>query len=71
MAMCTPDVVATNLVSIVPGATLYHFGILTSQFHNAWMRVVAGRMKSDYRYSPKTVSTRFPGPMLMNGHGGI
>lgn len=62
MAMCTPDVVATNLVSIVPGATLYHFGILTSQFHNAWMRVVAGRMKSDYRYSPKTVYNTFPWP---------
>ena len=56
------DVVATNLVSIIPNATLYHFGVLTSQLHNAWMRMVAGRMKSDYRYSPKTVYNTFPWP---------
>ena len=62
MAICTPDVVATNLVSIIPGATAYHFGVLSSQMHNAWMRVVAGRMKSDYRYSPKTVYNTFPWP---------
>lgn len=62
MAICGPDVVATNLVSIIPGATVYHFGILSSQMHNAWMRVVAGRMKSDYRYSPKTVYNTFPWP---------
>ncbi len=62
MAICGPDVVATNLVSIIPGATAYHFGILSSQMHNAWMRVVAGRMKSDYRYSPKTVYNTFPWP---------
>jgi hypothetical protein len=34
---------------IVPNATLYHFGVLTSQMHNAWMRQVCGRLKSDYR----------------------
>lgn len=62
LAMCEPDVVATNLVSIVPGATLYHFGILTSQTHNAWMRMVAGRLKSDYRYAPKVVYNTFPWP---------
>lgn len=63
MAICTRDVVATNLVSIIPGATVYHFGVLSSQIHNAWMRVVAGRMKSDYRYSPKTVYNTFPWPL--------
>lgn len=62
MAICQPDVVATNLVSIIPGAGLYHFGVLVSQAHNAWMRVVAGRLKSDYRYSPKTVYNTFPWP---------
>ncbi len=56
------NVVATNLVSIIPGAMLYHFGVLSSQTHNAWMRVVAGRLKSDYRYSPKTVYNTFPWP---------
>lgn len=41
----------SDLVFLIPDASLYHFGILQSQFHNAWMRVVAGRLKSDYRYS--------------------
>lgn len=62
MAILQPDVVATNLVSMVPGATVYHLGILMSQFHNAWMRAVAGRLKSDYRYSPKTVYNTFVWP---------
>lgn len=58
----SPDVVASDATSIVPDATLYHFGVVTSQFHNAWMRVVAGRLKSDYRYAPKTVYNTFPWP---------
>lgn len=62
MAICQPDVVATNLVSIVPRAGLYHFGILTSQVHNAWMRVVAGRLETRYRYAPKTVYNTFVWP---------
>ncbi len=62
MAFCEPDVVATNLVSTVEGAGLYEFGVLTSQAHNAWMRSVAGRLKSDYRYSPKTVYNTFVWP---------
>lgn len=56
------EVVPTNLVSTVEGAGLYEFGILTSQMHNDWMRVVAGRLKSSYRYSPKTVYNTFPWP---------
>ena len=43
-------------------ATLYHFGILTSNVHNAWMKVVAGRLKSDYRYSAQIVYNNFPWP---------
>lgn len=56
------SVVASDATAIVKKATLYHFGILTSQFHNAWMRKVAGRLKSDYRYAPKTVYNPFPWP---------
>ena len=46
------DVIASNKLYIIQNADLYLFGILTSNVHNAWMRVVAGRLKSDYSYSP-------------------
>lgn len=55
------DVIAGDTI-ILPEATLYHFGILTSNVHNAWMRVVCGRMKSDYRYSSTLVYNNFPWP---------
>ncbi|MFZ7311404.1 class I SAM-dependent DNA methyltransferase [Comamonas jiangduensis] len=55
-------ILASNLLKIVPDATLYHFGVLSSSSHNAWMRTVAGRMKSDYRYSVKVVYNNFPWP---------
>ncbi len=45
------ETLCSDLVFLIPNAALYHFGILQSQFHNAWMRTVAGRLKSDYRYS--------------------
>lgn len=56
------EVIASNLCLIVPHATLFHFGILTSTLHNAWMRAVAGRLKSDYRYSASIVYNNFPWP---------
>ena len=56
------SIIATNANLIVPNATLYEFGILTSNVHNAWMRVVAGRLKSDYRYSATIVYNNFPWP---------
>lgn len=56
------NVIASNAVFVIPDATLYHFGILTSQFHNAWMRVVAGRLESRYRYSKEIVYNCFPWP---------
>lgn len=56
------QIIPSNLVLIVPNATLYHFGILTSNIHNAWMRAVAGRLKSDYRYSNTIVYNNFPWP---------
>ena len=54
--------VATNLVTIIPDASLYHFGVLTSNVHMAWMRTVCGRLKSDYRYSKDIVYNNFPWP---------
>lgn len=58
----SPDVIASNLVLLVPGAELYHFGILSSIMHMAWVRRVGGRLKSDYRYSNKIVYNNFPWP---------
>lgn len=54
--------IVTNLVSIVPNATLYDFAILTSAMHMAWMRTVCGRLKSDYRYSRDLCYNTFPWP---------
>ena len=56
------SVISSDAVQIVPDATLYHFGVLTSNVHMAWMRVVAGRLKSDYRYSKEIVYNNFPWP---------
>lgn len=58
------DYVASNLVLIIPNATLYMFGVLTSNVHMAWMRAVCGRLKSDYRYSNTIVYNNFPWPDL-------
>ena len=52
--------ISSDAVQIIPNATLFHFGILTSSVHMAWMRVVAGRLKSDYRYSKEIVYNTFP-----------
>lgn len=49
------NTIPTNAVTIIPDATLYHFGIITSNVHMAWMRAVGGRLKSDYRYSKDIV----------------
>ncbi len=56
------DVISNNANLVVPNATLYEFGIMTSNVHNAWMRAVCGRLKSDYRYSVKIVYNNFPWP---------
>ncbi|MEW5965757.1 MAG: DNA methyltransferase [Pseudomonadota bacterium] len=57
-----PDALSSDLVFIVPDATLYHFGVLTSTMHMAWVRSVCGRLKSDYRYSAGIVYNNFPWP---------
>ena len=53
------DDLASNLVFVVPHATLYHFGILTSSIHMTWLKTVGGRLKSDYRYSKDVVYNNF------------
>ena len=58
------ETVVTDLVHIIPNATLYHFGILTSRMHNAWMRAVAGRLEMRYRYSKDIVYNNFIWPNL-------
>nr|WP_232221098.1 DNA methyltransferase [Prevotella sp. RM4] len=63
MGFLTKDTIPTNLVLIIPDATLYHFGILISNVHMAWMRAVCGRLKSDYRYSKDIVYNNFPWPI--------
>jgi type I restriction-modification system DNA methylase subunit len=54
------ETVASNLVFVIPEATLYHFGILTSNVHMSWMRAVAGRLEMRYRYSKDIVYNNFP-----------
>ena len=54
------NTIPTNSAVIIPNASLYHFGVLTSNVHMSWMRVVCGRLKSDYRYSKDIVYNNFP-----------
>ena len=55
-----PNVLCSNAVRIMPNAALYHFGILTSSVHMAWMRYVGGRLEMRYRYSKDIVYNNFP-----------
>ncbi len=57
-----PDVLSSNLVKIIPNATPFHYGILSSTMHMAWVRQVCGRLESRYRYSNKLVYNNFPWP---------
>ena len=56
------DIIAGDKLFIIPDAEIYHFGVLTSNVHNAWMRLVAGRLKSDYSYTSTMVYNTFPWP---------
>jgi type I restriction-modification system DNA methylase subunit len=62
MGFLEPQNLCSNAMRLIPKATIYHFGILTSSVHMAWMRVVCGRLKSDYRYSKDIVYNNFPWP---------
>lgn len=57
-----PETFTSDAALIIPHATLYHFGVLTSLMHMAWVRHVCGRLKSDYRYSNTLVYNNFPWP---------
>ncbi len=61
MGFMSANVIASNSALMAENATIYHFGILTSNVHMSWMRMVCGRLKSDYRYSP-SVYNNFPWP---------
>ena len=60
------DVISNNANLVVSNASLYELGVMTSNVHNAWMRAVCGRLKSDYRYSVKIVYNNFPWPAPTN-----
>lgn len=57
-----PEYIASNACFIVPDATLYHFGVISSLMHMAWVRQVCGRLESRYRYSKDVVYNNFPWP---------
>ena len=61
MGFMSKDVIASNSTLVATNATLYLFGVMTSNVHMAWMRTICGRLKSDYRYSP-SVYNNFPWP---------
>jgi len=62
MGFMPTEVLCSNLAMLIPGATLYHFGVLTSSLHMAWMRAVCGRLEMRYRYSIEIVYNNFPWP---------
>lgn len=64
MGFFDKNTIVTDLNFMIPNASLYEFGILTSQIHMDWMRIVAGRLKSDYRYSAKLVYNNFLFPTI-------
>jgi len=61
----TPEVVGSNKLQIIIGGGMWHFGVLSSSIHMAWVKVVGGRLKSDYSYSP-AVYNNFPWPDTAN-----
>lgn len=61
MGFMRKEVIASNSTLVTTGATLFMFGVLTSNVHMAWMRTICGRLKSDYRYSP-SIYNNFPWP---------
>lgn len=62
IAFLSPEIIASNQLYVLPNATHYHFGILTSIMHMAWVKYICGRLKSDYRYSASIVYNNFPWP---------
>lgn len=68
IAFLSKNTIASNQLYVIPKASLYHFAILTSAMHMAWMHYTCGRLKSDYRYSAAIVYNNFPWPELDAGN---
>lgn len=66
IGFCSKDIVSSMQNQVIPNAEVYHFGVLISSIHMIWMRTVAGRLKSDYRYSAGIVYNNFPWPNPTN-----
>ena len=64
----SPNVFCSNAVRVIPGASLFHFGVLTSVVHMAWIRVVSGRLETRYQYSANNVYNNFPWPSVNEEH---
>lgn len=62
LGFLSPEIICNNTIKFVPNATLFHFGVLSSNVHNAWMRAVAGRLEMRYQYSNTIVYNNFPWP---------
>jgi hypothetical protein len=62
MGFIGPDTLVSDLCFINTSVSIYHFGVLSSAMHMAWVRQICGRLKSDYRYSAKLVYNNFPWP---------
>ena len=60
MDYLTPDIIPGDKLFCMQGASLYHFGVMMSNVHMAWMRTTCGRLKSDYSYSNTIVYNNFP-----------
>jgi hypothetical protein len=64
IAHLPPEIIATGSLQVLPNATVFHFGVLSSSMHMAWLRYTCGRMKSDYQYSNSIVYNNFPWPEI-------
>lgn len=62
IAFLSPNIIASNQLYVLPNATLFHFGVLTSIMHISWVKYICGRLKSDYRYSASIVYNNYPFP---------
>lgn len=62
LGFVSPEIICGDSNLLIPNATLYHFGVLMSFIHNAWIGAICGRIKSDYRYSANIVYNNFPWP---------
>ncbi len=67
MGFMTPDLICGDANLMVPGATMYEFGVMSSLMHNAWISGVCGRIKSDFRYSATIVYNNYPWPSDITG----